>query len=95
MGGGLFVVSFAVAPIGRFMMPGVFRHLVFARVRLDLKIPVPVSTPRETRPHAIAADMANMCRDIADSESDAAIIRPVWLRTVNHHRVVERELTGL
>ena len=63
MGGGLFVVSFAVAPIGRFMMPGIFRYLVFARVRLDLKIPVPVGTPRETRPLAMKSppSLTSMC----------------------------------
>ena len=84
MGGDLFVVAFAVAAIGGLVVLCLRLRVQFARVRFDLKVAVTVFAARVACAHAVAADMADMRRNVADPETDAAVLGPVRLGAVDH-----------
>ena len=89
----MFVIAFAITVISLFMVPDIRFGIMLARVWLNFEMAVPVFTPGAACAHSIATDVFYVSWDIADAETNAAVVRAVRFRTVDHQRVVKRKLS--
>src|SRR3954471_14847528 len=91
VGGDLFGIVLAVAPVNRFVAcQGGGVEFPFGR-RNQVEMAAPVASPGQASAHPYAISQIAMCRDVADANSDTAMSRPVWRRAAAAQRMMQRK----